>query len=320
MSIVVIGSHAMKTLFPEYREPRWDIDIMATVEEFTRYAKYLAMENGSIVKIEHTPDGDKVFAFYENKMVLECEIAWPGSLTEKLAFCGHLFWEISQQDNAVDAIIPSLDFLYMLKMSHRYKKNSPHFLKTMRDIQFMRSKGAKIDPDMMKLYKARMKATYDYAHPKLNQNKKDFFTDDVPYKYDHDSIHKAIAYLDTPAYTKVKDCQDEVFMKKVNFFEAPEMIRLLCVIEESMVLALERSIIPFESFNNPERIDAAFKMALMKVCTSITSGYFREYSYNQYDTIMRLYRIDKQNFVKRFQWGLDFRIVLPYTKPAHGVM
>jgi len=332
MSIILIGSQALYNKFPEYRKPKLDYDIMATVEDFTRVARAFTEKHGQILKVEYTTDGNKVFAFFEDKFVLECEIIWPGSLTEELAK-----W-VDQCEDWSDSYItmcncedgscegkeyiwirtPPLEFLYMLKMSHRYKKNSPHFLKTMRDIQFMRQQGAElVDRQLEKLYKKRMKETYNYKHPNLKQTKKDFFTDDVPYKYDHDSIHRAISYLDAPAYTKVKDCQDEVYMKKANFFDSPEMIRILCVVEESMVLSLERAIIPFDLFNDPEKINQAFKMALFKVCTSITSGWFREYAWENYDRITYLFERDQHTYVKKFLKGLDSGIVLLYTKPAY---
>lgn len=39
-------------------------------------------------------------------------------------------------------VIAPLVLLYTLKMSHEYLKDSPHFLKTMKDIQTMRKYNA----------------------------------------------------------------------------------------------------------------------------------------------------------------------------------
>jgi hypothetical protein len=315
--ILLIGSMALKLLYPEARSSGFDIDIIASVEDFVKYTKHLSNEHGEVLKVQYTEDASKVFAFFADKMILECEIAWPGSLGEDLIAYNNTHEEQERHVLGLGADYlcvrnPGLNFLYMLKMSHRYKKNSPHFLKTMRDIQFMRCMGAEILGDLKSLYKKRMKATYNYKHPK-----KDFFTDDVKYVYDHDSIHRAIAFLDKPAYTYVKECQDEVHMKKANFFASPYMAQILCVLEESMVLALERSIVPFDSFNNPERITGAFKMALFKVCSSITSGWFREFAWEHYDEVMGLFEKDQHRFVKRFQKGLDNGTVLPYTVPNY---
>jgi hypothetical protein len=56
--------------------------------------------------------------------------------------------------------------------------------------------------------------------------------------------------------------------------------------EETYVLALERSLIPFPGKMQPRD---AFKLALQKVCTSITSGWFREYAWNNYRKALESY-------------------------------
>jgi hypothetical protein len=176
----------------------------------------------------------------------------------------------------------------MLKMSHRYKKNSPHFLKTMQDIRKMREAGAVIQPEHEAFYKHRMDATYWYEHPNLNQSKDEFFNpEDDFYVYDHDSIHEAIAVGDRPAYVKYAIDGQEVLSSKKKFFnEVDETTRLFGVYEEACVLALERSQIP-----NDFKVDRdwSFKKALEKVCTSITSGWFREYAWEHYDEVLAIY-------------------------------
>lgn len=208
------------------------------------------------------------------------------------------------------AVVPSLDFLLMLKMSHRYLKNSKHFLKTMQDIKYLRWAGAVIPESMQATYEARMKATYNYGHPKLNVTSKEFFTDDVPYRYDHDSIHVAVAIEEgKPAYTNYMSDGAQVLTSREKFDSLPTKIKLLGVLEESFVLALERSVIPHGS--SPRK---AFMMALSKVCTSITSGWFREYAWENYDRVVALYEeMGSDDYVRRFEKGLRKGIVKPYS-------
>lgn len=59
--------------------------------------------------------------------------------------------------------VPSLNVLYMLKMSHRYLKDSPHFLKTMQDIHAMRKLGAVIPAEWESFYQDRMRDTYTHS-------------------------------------------------------------------------------------------------------------------------------------------------------------
>ena len=197
---------------------------------------------------------------------------------------------------------------YTLKMSHRYLKNSPHFLKTMHDIHILRSYQCEI-PDVLKeWFKERERETYFYKHPKLNQKKDDFFNPDdgVIYKYDHDSIHQAVALFDRPAYTYYKDDQAEVWCSSEKFFNLQEEIRLAGVYEESAVLALERCLIPFDFNPSPTQ---AFKKALEKVCTSITSGWFRKYAWENYYKVYEMHRNDPMKFVDNFYRGLKEGVV-----------
>jgi hypothetical protein len=214
-------------------------------------------------------------------------LIWPDSDSLELAEL-ILSDDKTTWDNYLKAWVPSLNVLYMLKMSHRYKKNSPHFLKTMRDIQKMRAAGAFIQSDHFDFFKKRRDATYWYEHPNLNRTKEEFFNpDDSFYVYDHDSIHEAVAIDGAPAYTKYAVEGAEVLSSKQKFFEASHEVRIAGVYEETCVLALERSQIP----NDFKRVtpEWSFKKALEKVCTSITSGWFREFAWEHYDEVLELY-------------------------------
>jgi hypothetical protein len=122
--------------------------------------------------------------------------------------------------------------------------------------------------------------------------------------YDHDTIHLSVKHLDRPAYTYFKPDQNEVFCDRGMFEACDEQTRLYAVLEESYVLALERSQIPFP--NMPRK--QSFDMALEKVCTSITSGWFREFSWENYDKVQALYN---DNYVDRLYQGVESGLVLP---------
>ena len=98
----------------------------------------------------------------------------------------------------------------------------------------------------------------------------------------------------------------EVFCSKEKFLEAPEHIRLATVLEESYVLALERHQIP-NNFEPPR--DRSFLIALEKVCTSIASGWWREYAWENYDAVRALYNPD---YVDNFHAGLFVGFVKRY--------
>lgn len=297
--MVLVGSRALEILVrrmgKDFYRPCVDLDYLCTETEWEEQVKLF--ENDELVELIER-NGNKGHVKMEAGAHLEYDIAQPGDSTDLLIqYC-----KANPQSlflNNGDFVAP-VDVLYLLKMSHRYKKNSPHFFKTMNDIHFMRSLGAKIPPELEEVFKLREKETYNYSHPNLDVKSKDFFKgEEVPYVYDHDSLHEAVAVLGVPAYKSYMKDDSEVMTSKEKFFAQENHIRLLGVYEESCVLALERSQIPF-NFEVPAR--QSFVMALSKVCTSITSGYFREYAYESFHVVMKFYEsMGETDYIERFK-------------------
>ena len=291
IDIVIIGSAALSHYLSSTRTPK-DFDFIAKYDDAIEYIK----SNGEIKMIMPSNGGKSVIAKNRNQ-IFEAEIAWEGSVTEELYnYVINDQKSIRYSGRIFNFIIPSLDVLYTLKMSHRYRKNSPHFLKTMNDIIEMRLVGASIPDDLKEWFKKRELETYSYKHPNLMQDKKGFFSaDDVKYVYDHDSIHEAVAIYDRPAYTMYAKDGNEVFSDKNKFFSLPEEYRIAGVYEEACVLAIERSLVPFPDKKTP--FDA-FSYALEKVCTSITSGWFREYAWENYHEVISFYHTQDCYYAK----------------------
>lgn len=293
--IAIIGGIALRQHINVERNSL-DIDIVGTYDQCMDFAKTYFSR---ITECYPIKQGNKLvikgFDHSNIRAIMECEIAWEGSHTQR--FHNML---ISDQDSNKQlmygkfVIIPSLDVLYMIKMSHRFLKNTKHFLKTMSDIKLMERNGAQILDRHIDIYNERTEYTYDYKHPNLNVGKDDFFNKSESfYVYDHDSIHLAVMHLDQPAYMFFKPKDKQVMCDRQMFEDSPLSIQLLAGLEEAYVLALERSVIPFGDKDRKK----SFDLALEKVCTSITSGYFREFCYNNYHSIQALYN---DNYVDRF--------------------
>ncbi|QBX32747.1 hypothetical protein Asfd1_121 [Aeromonas phage Asfd_1] len=177
------------------------------------------------------------------------------------------------------------EILLAMKMAHRFKKNTRNFIKTMMHIHKLREFGVVMGPEHEAIFKKREQESLNYGHPKLNVNKGAFFKDDI-YTYDHDTIHEAIAIREKPAYRSYMVDGAEVMTSKEKFFMCPRETQLLGVYEEACVLALERCLVPFPGKVAPYN---AFLMALEKVCTSITSGWFREFAWENYCEVVKIY-------------------------------
>lgn len=300
MGFIFTGSVALQSIISGI-EPN-DVDAIADIETATKFLNKMRCNvvypaNRAKYLIGKTTAGE----------IYEVEIAWPGSTGEELL------------EYVGDAQLhPSLDVLYALKMSHRYLRNSPHFHKTRQTIFAMRNAGAKIPEDLKDWFKRREKETYDYGHPNLAQNKNNFFSGDgVNYVYDHDTIHEAVAIWEQkPMYKRYQKDGSEVLCDKAKWDKLPNDFKNMAVAEEAAVLAIERSLVPFPGAKTPYE---ALTLALEKICTSITSGWFREYAWENYDAILQMCRVSGYDYWGKFQQALKLGYIKPYKKEENEV-
>lgn len=304
--VIVIGSSALD-LGNQTRVSK-DYDLICTLATFKKiYISALKKHRWKMLAGYPYEKNHWIYVFElgGEKLYYDVFLPYEGSYEQIYHHCKDL--ESTKISN--DIILAPLNLLYMIKLSHMYKKTTMiEFKKTMSDILVMEENGAVFDEKFRDVFDMRKKETYNYSHPKLNQSKNNFFTDDVPYIYDHDSIHLAVKNLEKPAYQYFKPEQNEVLCSKELFYKQDEKIKLLSVYEEACVLALERSIIPF-NITEQDKIRDRFEYALMKVCTSITSGWFRKYAWRNYRTVMNMYNID---FYNNFLSGVESGIVKDY--------
>jgi len=265
--MILTGSHALAKYIDIGREPK-DIDYLCSYDE---YEAFVYFNESKIVHKGDTKFGH--FVIMLGSKPIEFDIA-EKSESSKILYDAYKGREA----------LP-LHVLYAMKMSHRYLRNSPHFLKTMNDIILMRDEGAGITSKMAEWIKLREKETYVYKHPDLTVDKVNFFVDNF-YKFDHDDVHEAIKVGDAPAYQAIKIPGEDVKCSKELFDALPYEKKLLCTYEESCVLALERHQIP--NNYNPDPLKS-FQIALQKVCSSITSGWFREWSWENYYQVLDFY-------------------------------
>lgn len=297
--MLLIGSRALKFRRANFPRESKDYDFIAYEHEYDCLIERLG---DRIVTIMDSPRGKTIFAIGYGP--IEIEIA--GTLrTTAHDILDQTCNQLPEFHDPIigDHAIAHLDDLYCLKMSHRYLKNSPHFRKTLDDILFMRKYVSGISNEDREWYQNRMKETYNYVHPVLNQTKDKFFSDDgINYIFDHDSIHEAVKTFDKPAFHFIRIEGKEVLCSKDKFMNSPEEIKLATVLEECYVLALERCIIPqyyglFWDGIDKETAKRAFLIALEKVCTSISSGWWREYAWENYYQVRSLYDF---SYVQKF--------------------
>lgn len=299
MNPVIVGSAGC---MPGINRTPKDIDIIGTYEDLMTFIKNLragglVKRSGIINKKTHGIELDEPILGFGHARIVEWEIAWKGSSAEEFLQKADRITFFNNEFGLKFDMVDSADHL-ALKLSHRYLKNSPHFLKTMDDINTLRER-VRLHEWHYDFIARREAETYDYSHPSLKQSKGDFFnTEGVVYKYDHDSIHRAVAIGSRPAYEEFKDDSAEVFCSRVKFACLDFDTQIDSVREECFVLALERCLIPFNFNTRPQD---AYNMALEKVCTSISSGWWREFAWENYYHIKDTY---DGSFVEKFMDGL----------------
>lgn len=189
--------------------------------------------------------------------------------------------------------IMSMEGLAIIKRSHLWRDHKfqshitqyhKHGLKTAFDnLDYPQPSSGKL------LYKQRLELTHEYfphKHPKLNISKDEFFKDAVTREYDHDLIHDLVAYRVFPMYKSLQgDTPETVWcdVNKWNDFTHHE--KCMCISEETMVTALERFILKDESM--PYKF--AYIKSLDKVCTTMCSGWFRDFAIDNYPNIVDMF-------------------------------
>ena len=143
------------------------------------------------------------------------------------------------------------------------------------------------DPILLERIKLTKEA-YPQGNPKLNKSNDEFFDDPVEKVYDHDFLHELYAYEDRPMFEKLKRPEqfNLAWCVKDLWDKLSQTQKLQCVAEETYVIATERFMVP-NDWNYPTK--KAYYFALKKVCTTLTSGWFRDFAIDNFPEVFNLY-------------------------------
>ncbi len=132
--------------------------------------------------------------------------------------------------------------------------------------------------------------------PSLKNKTTEFFGQSekfVKYFYVHDDLHKVMAHYNQPIYSDMQIDESNAWCEKSIWdgFEFDKKIK--CVLEEAYVIALERKIIPMlNGISVPITSKSAFEWSLMRICTTLCSGWFREFATDNWSKIVDQYDKD----------------------------
>lgn len=137
--------------------------------------------------------------------------------------------------------------------------------------------------------------------PSLNRKTEDFFGQSegkVISWFVHDEMHRVMAHYDKPLYELMKKDPKKVMCSEEEWNKFSFEDRCKCVLEEAYVIALERKIIPMLYGNGPHwTSENAIRWSLMRICTTLCSGWFREFACSFYPEI---YAMHNKEYVIKF--------------------
>jgi hypothetical protein len=132
---------------------------------------------------------------------------------------------------------------------------------------------------------------YPYRTPVLAVGNKEFFTPAVYRKYDHDMLHELFAFGERPVFEELKRDFTKATCEKDLWDALSHEKKIQCAVEEVMVTAAERYMVP-KDWKYPAK--RAYIQSLEKLCTTMTSGWFRDFGIDNYMEIY--YTFDEAPF------------------------
>lgn len=199
-------------------------------------------------------------------------------------------------DNNVDDRYLDPNALLTLKLSHLgwdilWEKH-------VSDVEFLFSKGCTPERGLYeRLVKGWIKKHGKKWASLKNKDSTTFFEDAVRRKYNHDSIHEAVAVYDKPLYESL--IYEGVSCSEHGFNRLSYEDQLLLVKEEVWVTALERYIIP-QDFKCSTIY--AYQQSLKKLATTMSSGWFKWFILSN---IHILRRCRDRSFINKFLTALN---------------
>lgn len=285
----IIGSTALKEGLKKYglelgRDPL-DIDFICSRDEMVNYCN---SHDIPIIKLDEYKYRTQLLnGTYVEFELLEHSISGQMYLDYIIKYIN---FRSAIADNCFFIYAP-LEVMLSIKRSHRHYPRQ--FDKHIRDYSLIKTvMPIDILDGITKIREQETKERYGALKtPSLAKSSKDFFTDKVSNRvFIHDEIHKIMAYKEKPMYEYYSLGDGTVKCSKEKFFALKGLDKMKGVLEEAYVIALERILIPMMYSGGPlSTPEKAFKWALMRICTTLTSGWFRDFATENYSMIDEIY-------------------------------
>lgn len=304
--MLLIGSLALKYHYDNYFSFTNDIDLIGTEEEFQEWMTHINLSEKPKKTIF---ENLTVYNFKFNDTNYEFEVANNNSAEDYLKYC-------NVKDG--DFEIASEEVLYSIKKSHIHK--ALNFKKHIYDYHFLKKQN--IDDSKLEEITNKRKIETDIRlklrYPNLNQNYNEFMSESqtiLDRIYDHDDIHRIVAHYEKPLFKSLQINNGKVWCDEKLWTVLKHEDKIKCVLEELYVITLERKIIPM-IFQAKQLItnEKAVQWSLIKMSTSLTNGWFRNFILDNYYNILKSVKYD---FIDSFFEELDKGKVKHYINKVY---
>jgi hypothetical protein len=323
--MIIIGSKALysnnASLVNQERLDKSDFDVIMSTKDFSNW--YSQFKDVIIELVPRSSNKYVAKILINNvKKMYEIELEEKGTSSAFLLnnlsnVCNNIYVDpLGIKWNSL-----KLEYLYLTKKSHLHFP--VHFEKNINDYHIIKNKlGDFKQTGLMERYftlrnnEAKKRFSEKHNTPRLNVTNFDFFkisgVEDGRV-YIHDDLHEVIKHFDRPVYEMMKKDEnfDMAWCEKDMFKKLPFEYRIKCVQEEAYVIALERYIIPEK--RNYEDFFWCYKRALMRICTTLCSGFFRDFACDNYLKIVDSY---DDVFVDKFNYAVKNDFLKPMKKVA----
>ncbi len=282
--MTLVGSRAMRHAFPGSREPR-DWDVIARREELMAL---LDGGHGEIASLVPARPG-KYLAQTEGGERVEIEEVEGCPSAGMLAALSGL--PVTRTPLGEARVVPPA-WLAGIKRAH--VQWPIRWEKTIEDLHWLRERiggDERRDPDIAEFVRIRRSehaARHGERAARLAVSNEEFFARSqaaVGRVHEHDAIHEIVAYGPRPLYESFKRDLGRALLDRGMFEAADPLLRERLVREEAMAIALERIVIPRLATGEPFTPEAAYRSALQRVCTNLTSGWFRDWAIDHWPRV-----------------------------------
>jgi len=288
--MIIVGSKALKFHFPNYEREVKDIDVIGYSDDVNTLCEILLPTK--IEKNRHT--------VLLRNITNNTDLFNTNNVEILLADNSQSLKKYMEYDNV--NLFASPEVLFSLKKSHIHFPIK--FNKHIRDYILLYNYFDGVDY-LDYITKINFKETEErlgkLKTPSLNKSVKEFFLQSDGYVksyFIHDDIHRVMSHYNKPLYEMMQVDKNLAKCEKDMWNSFTFENKCKCVLEEAYVIALERRIIPMifgggKGYTSEEALD----WALMRICTTLCSGWFRQFATNNYYDIKKMVN---KNYVEKF--------------------